>query len=189
MSVGSPALTRETRTTRRHAAIALPVLKTVARRIRRCRRNQRGDDRQCDPVAISHEHHFAAFSNLGAPDSIAPFLDGKNEPSKKAAAHSILPARSSEANSVCQTESQIRLATIHQTGASTWSASRILLANLPTRCRFSERIKCRSNICGYQCAGRPRPFFGDGRNGSSACHCASVKSCRLIMPTILTQTL
>ena len=47
-------------------------------------------DRQA--VAVGDEHHFAAFPDLGAADSVAPFLDGTNEPSRKAAAHSILPA-------------------------------------------------------------------------------------------------
>jgi hypothetical protein len=45
---------------------------------------------------------------------------------------------------------ELRLLTIHQTCASTSKANRIERANQPTRRRFSERIKCRSNICGYQ---------------------------------------
>lgn len=56
-------------------------------------------------VAVRHEHYFTAFSNLGAPDSIAPFLDGTNEPSRKAAAHSILPSRSRLASNVRHTSS------------------------------------------------------------------------------------
>jgi hypothetical protein len=37
--------------------------------------------------------------------------------------------------------------------------------------------------------GLPRPYFCGGKSGSSSCHCASVKSCRLIQSIILTQTL
>ncbi len=62
-------------------------------------------DRQT--VAVGHQHHFAAFPDLGAADSIAPFFDGTNEPSRKAAAHSILPSRSSVEGEV----RQIRLRT------------------------------------------------------------------------------
>ncbi len=44
--------------------------------------------------------------------------------------------------------SKLRLATIHRTGASTWSANHTRLANQPTPRRFSEHIKYRSSICG-----------------------------------------
>lgn len=60
-------------------------------------------------VAVGYQHHFAALSNLGAPDSVAPFFDGTNEPSRKAAAHSIFPSRSSEASNARQTASQFGL--------------------------------------------------------------------------------
>lgn len=140
-------------------------------------------------VAVRYEHHFAALANLGASDSIAPFFDGTKEPSKKAAAHSILPARSSVASSVCQTAShtpncdhssnrrQQVVGEPYSTGKSAHATPVFNTYKIPFKhLRLSVR-------------GRPRPFFGDGRSGSSTCHCASVKSCRLIMPTILTQTL
>ena len=138
-------------------------------------------------VSISHEHYFTAFANLGAPDSIAPFLDGTNEPSKNAAAHSILPARSSDANSACQTASQTPacdhssnrrqhvVGEPYSSGKSAHATPVFKIYKIPFKhLRLSVR-------------GRPRPGFGCGKSGSITCHCASVKSCRLILPTILTQ--
>ncbi len=140
-------------------------------------------------VAVSYEHHFAAFSNFGAPDSIAPFFDGTNEPSRKAAAHSILPAWSSVASSVCQTASQTPacdhssnrrqhvVGEPYSSGKSAHATPVFRTYKIPFKhLRLSVR-------------GRPRPNLCGGKSGSSTCHCASVKSCRLIMPTILTQTL
>lgn len=140
-------------------------------------------------IAVSHEHYFTAFTNLRAPDSIAPFLDGTNEPSKKAAAHSILPSRSSEASSVCQTQSQ--------TPASDhWSNRRQHVVGEPYSAGKSAHAmpvfrtyKMPFKHLRLSRRGRPRPFFCDGKSGSSTCHWASDKLCRLIVPAILTQTL
>ena len=138
-------------------------------------------------IAVSHEHYFTAFANLGAPNSIAPFFDGTNEPSRKAAAHSILPARSSVASSVCQTASQTPacdhssnrrqqvVGEPYSSGKSAHATPVFKTYKIPFKhWRLSVR-------------GRPRPGLCCGKSGSSTCHCASVKSCRLIMPTILTQ--
>ncbi len=138
-------------------------------------------------IAVRYQHHFAAFSNLGAPDSIAPFLDGTNEPSRKAAAHSILPARSSEASSVCQTASQTP-ACDHSSNrrqhvvGEPYSAGRSAHAQPVFRTYKMPFKHLRLSV-----RGRPRPGLRCGKSDSSTCHCASVKSCRLIMPTILTQ--
>lgn len=138
-------------------------------------------------VSVGNKHYFAAFSNLGAPDVVAPFFDGTNEPSRKAAAHSILPARSSVASSVCQTASQTPacdhssnrrqhvVGEPYSLGKSAHATPVFKIYKIPFRhLRLSVR-------------GRPRLGFGCGKSRSSTCHCASVKSCRLIMPTILTQ--
>ena len=138
-------------------------------------------------VAVSDQHHFTAFANLGAPNSIAPFLDGTKEPSRKAAAHSILPARSSDASSVCQTISQTPacdhssnrrqhvVGEPYSLGKSAHATPVFKIYRMPFKhLRLSVR-------------GRPRPGLCCGKSGSITCHCTSVKSCRLIMPTILTQ--
>lgn len=141
------------------------------------------------PVAVGDEHYFAAFANFGASDSIAPFLDGTNEPSRNAAAHSILPVRSRLASKVRQTESQtpahshssnLRQQVVgepYSFGKSAHATPVFKIYKMPFRhLRLSVR-------------GLPRPFLGDGKSDSRTCHCWSVKSCRLIMPTILTQIL
>ncbi len=138
-------------------------------------------------VAIGDQHHFAALANLGAPHVVAPFFDGTNEPSRKAAAHSILPARSSEASSALQTAShtpncdhssnrrQQVVGEPYSLGKSAHATPVFRTYKIPFKhLRLSVR-------------GRPRPGLCCGKSGSSTCHCASVKSCRLIMPTILTQ--
>lgn len=140
-------------------------------------------------VAVCHEHHFTALAHFGAPDSIAPFFDGTKEPSRKAAAHSILPARSSDESSACQTESQtptcdhssnLRQHVVDEPYSAGKSAHATPVFNTYKMPFKHLRLSVR---------GRPGPGLCCGKSGSSTCHCASVKSCRLIIPTILTQTL
>lgn len=138
-------------------------------------------------VAVSHQHYFAALSHFGASDSIAPFFDGTKEPSRKAAAHSILPSWSSDASSALQIESQTPICDHssnrrqqvvgepYSTGKSAHATPVFNTYKMPFKhLRLSVR-------------GRPRPGLCCGKSGSITCHCALVKSCRLILPTILTQ--
>ena len=141
------------------------------------------------PVAIRHQHYFAAFAHLGAPDSIAPFFDGTNEPSRKAAAHSILPARSSEASSACQTASQTP-AVDHSSNRRQHVVGEPYCSGKSAHATPVFRTyKMPFKHLRLAVRGRPRPGLCCGKSGSTTCHCLSVKSCRLILPTILTQTL
>ena len=140
-------------------------------------------------VAVSDEHHFTAFAHFGASDTIAPFLDGTNEPSKNAAAHWILPARSSEASSVCQTASQTPACDHSSNLRQHVVGEPYSLGKSAHAMPVFKTYKIPFKHFRLSVRGRPRPILGCGKSGSSTCHCASVKSCRLIRPTILTQTL
>lgn len=144
-------------------------------------------DRQT--ITIGDQHHFRAFPDLGAADSIAPFFDGTKDPSKKAAAHSILPSRSS-------IESKVRQIWSHTPAADHSSKRRQQVEGEPYSGGRSahgmpvfKTYRMPFRHLRLSVRGRPGPFFDDGSSGSSTCHCASVKSCRLIQPYILTQLL
>lgn len=140
-------------------------------------------------VAVRHEHHFAALAHFGPPDSIAPFFDGTNELSRKAAAHSILPSRSSNASSALQTESQTSVCDHSSNRRQQVVGEPYSLGKSAHATPVFRTYKMPFKHLRLSVRGHPRPVFGCGKSSSSTCHCASVKSCRLIMPTILTQTL
>ncbi len=138
-------------------------------------------------VAISHQHYFAAFAHLGASDSITPFFDGTNEPSRKAAAHSILPSWSSEASNARQTESQTPACDHSSNRRQHVVGEPYSLGKSAHATPVFRTYKMPFKHLRLSVRGRPRPGLFCGKSGSSTRHCASVKSCRLIMPTILTQ--
>ena len=103
-------------------------------------------------IAVSHQHHFAAFAIFGASDSIAPFWTARmNRPEKPPPIRFSRRGRAMRAT-LSKSNPKLRLVTTHRIGASRLSANRLRLAGQPTRHRFLEHIKCRSSICGYRCA-------------------------------------
>ncbi len=122
------------------------------------------------PVAVRHQHHFTALSHFGAPDSIAPFFDGTKEPSRKAAAHWILPARSSDESSAFQTASQTPACDHSSNRRQHVVGEPYALGKSAHAQPVFRTYKIPFKHLRLSVRGRPRPIFCCGKSGSSTCH-------------------
>ncbi len=132
-------------------------------------------------AAIDYRHHFRAFADLRLACSIAPFLAGAKLPSRRACAHSSLPAASRWLREVRQIRSHVpssdhafnRRQHVLSEPYSRGRSSQVQPVFSTYKTPFNDR---RSSLWG-------RPCFACllGMSGSITAHCSSVKSC-LLMP-------
>jgi hypothetical protein len=128
-----------------------------------------------------HQHHFAAFSDLGLAYSGAPPFAGTKLPSRKACTHSSFPWASSLLNKARRMSSQV-------SSSDHWLNRRQQVVYEP----YSAGISCQAqpifkmyrmplSVRRSSARGRPGPGLRLGISGSMTAHCSSVSSCLLPM--------